>query len=400
MILRIKILIVTVAAVVLCFSSYAQSIENLRNRKAEAEKEIEYTTRLLNEAQKNEQSSLSKLRLINSKISSRNTLISNINQEVEIYEQFIANNVLAVEMLKNDVQELKDEYAEMIRMAYKNLNAYDELLFLLSAENVNQAYRRLLYFKHYKNYRENQAQTIQQVQLVLSESIKRLEQQTEEKQSLIERTEEEKLQLATEQKVQNTELQKLKNQRSNLQKTLREQRKVEQQLEREITQIIEEEARKNQAAGGSGFALTPEQELIGNNFEQNKNRLPWPVQRGVIVEHFGVHRHPVLTNVQVQNNGINIATDIGAQVRAVFNGEVSRVFGISGGNTAVIIRHGNFLSVYSNLREVVVKKGDKVDTKQVIGTVFTDVKEGNKSILKFQIWKESTKLDPEDWIGR
>ncbi|MDX8337825.1 peptidoglycan DD-metalloendopeptidase family protein [Draconibacterium sp. IB214405] len=398
--LRIKILLPAFALAVLCFSSYAQSIEDLRTKKAEAEKEIEYTTRLLNEAQKNERSSLSKLRLITTKISSRNTLISNINQEIEIYEQCVANNVLAVEMLKNDVQELKDEYAEMIRSAYKNLNGLDETLFLLSAQNFNQAYRRFLYFRRYKNYRENQATTINEVQVVLAESIKKLEQQTLEKQKLIEKTEAETIQLASEQQEQNVELQKLKSQRSNLQKKLQEQRKVEQQLEREITQIIEEEARKNQAAGGSGFALTPEQKLIGDNFEQNRSRLPWPVERGVIVEHFGVHRHPVLTNVQVQNNGINIATDIGAQVRAVFNGEVSRVFGISGGNTAVIIRHGTFLSVYSNLREVVVKKGDKVTTKQTIGTVFTDVKEGNKSILKFQIWKESTKLDPEDWIGR
>jgi septal ring factor EnvC (AmiA/AmiB activator) len=206
--------------------------------------------------------------------------------------------------------------------------------------------------------------------------------------------------LNQEKSTQSSELQELQKQKSSLQKTLQQQRRVEQQLEREIQAIIEEEASKNREAGGSGFALTPEQKLIGDNFEQNKRRLPWPLERGVIVEHFGVHQHPVLTNVQVQNNGINIATDVGAEVRAVFNGEVSRVFGISGGNTAVIIRHGTYLSVYSNLREVVVKKGDKVSTKQAIGTVYTDTKDGNKSILKFQIWKESTKLNPEDWIGR
>ena len=137
---------------------------------------------------------------------------------------------------------------------------------------------------------------------------------------------------------------------------------------------------------------------MGDNFEQNKNRLPWPVERGIITEHFGIHKHPVLSNVEIRNNGINIATEIGAKVRTVFNGEVSRVFGISGGNTAVIIRHGNYLTVYSNLREVVVKKGDLVSTKQTIGTVFTDTADGNKSILKFQIWRENTKLDPEQWI--
>jgi murein DD-endopeptidase MepM/ murein hydrolase activator NlpD len=147
----------------------------------------------------------------------------------------------------------------------------------------------------------------------------------------------------------------------------------------------------------SAFSLTPEQKLIGDNFEQNKTRLPWPVERGVITEHFGIHQHPVLTNIQIRNNGVNINTESGAKVRAIFDVEVSRVFGITGGNTAVIIRHGTYLSVYSNLREVVVKKGDKVVTKQEIGTVYTDEEE-QKSILKFQIWLESQKLDPEDWI--
>ncbi|HKJ78248.1 MAG TPA: M23 family metallopeptidase, partial [Prolixibacteraceae bacterium] len=132
----------------------------------------------------------------------------------------------------------------------------------------------------------------------------------------------------------------------------------------------------------------------------NKRRLPWPTERGIITEHFGIHQHPVLPNVQIRNNGINISTESGARVRAVFNGEVTRVFGITGGNSAVIIRHGNYLTVYSNLSEVVVKKGDKISINQTIGTVYTDRDDGNKSILKFQIWRESQKLDPEDWIAR
>ncbi|WP_297085997.1 peptidoglycan DD-metalloendopeptidase family protein [uncultured Draconibacterium sp.] len=400
MILPIKITLLVVFAVCTGFLARAQSVEDLQKKKAEAEKEIEYTTRLLNETQQNEKSSLSKLRLISSKINSRNTLISNIGHEIEIFDQCIANNTLAIELLKNDVQQLKEEYAEMIRMAYKNLNAYDELLFLLASENVNQAYRRFLYFRRYKTFRESQATTINAVQKELDVSRQKMEQQKNEKLRLIAKTESEKVLLNNEQQEQNSTLEQLKLQRNNLQRKLRQQQKIEQELEREIQRIIEEEARKNQSEGGAAFALTPEQKLIGNNFEQNRKRLPWPVERGVIVEHFGVHRHPVLSNVQVQNNGVNIATETGAKVRAVFNGEVSRVFAISGGNTAVIIRHGAYLSVYSNLREVVVKKGDKVSTKQVIGTVFTDFKDNNKSILKFQIWKESTKLNPEDWIGR
>lgn len=395
-----RLLVVCAIFLLIQSACFAQSISDLQKKKKDAAKEIEYTTRLLNETQKNEKSSLGKLRLINGQISRRNTIILSISHEIEIYEHFMAINSLGIGMLKNDIQNLRDEYAEIIRMAYKNKGSGEQLLFLLSAEDFNQAYRRLLYYRRYTTFRQNQAETIEAVQAVLNENIKKLEQQKAIKQQLIGATEQEKIKLSDEKGQQNSSLKKLQKQRRTLQQKLQQQRKVEQQLEREIQRIIEEEARKSRAAGGSGFALTPEQKLIGNNFEQNKTRLPWPVERGVVVEHFGIHRHPVLSNVEVQNNGINIATETGAKVRAIFNGEVSRVFGISGGNTAVIIRHGKFLSVYSNLREVVVKKGDKVSIKQNIGTVFTDYDDGNKTILKFQIWKESVKQNPELWIGR
>ncbi len=379
---------------------FAQSIADLQQKKADAAKEIELTTQLLNETQKSENVSLSKLRLINNKLHNRNTIIKSISSEIEIYEGFITDNTLSIEMLQNDLDTLKHEYASMMRAAYKNKASGNKLLFFLSAADFNQAYRRFLYFKHYTQNRQKQAEIIRTVQQVLNQNIEKLEQQKISRQKLILSAREEKELLAIEQGQQASSLEKLQKEKRSLQQKLKQQRRVEQELEHQIQQIIEEEARNNQAAGGSGYRLTPEQELLGNSFQQNKQRLPWPVERGVIVERFGVHQHAVLSNVQVQNNGINIATEIGAKVRAVFNGEVSRVFAISGGNTAVIIRHGTYLSVYSNLREVVVKKGDKVTTKQTIGTVFTDYDDHDKSILKFQIWKESTKLNPEHWIGR
>lgn len=395
-----RILFVTFLFLILSSICFAQSIADLQKKKQDAAKEIEYTTRLLEEVQKNEKSSLSRLRLLNSKINQRNTVISSITAEMKVYQEFIDNNSMVIKMLNNDVEQIKKEYAVLIRSAYRNRNAYDQILFLLSAENVNQAYRRFLYMKRYTSFREKQSETIEAIQLVLNENIEKLKQQKETKQQLIGETNKEAQQLTKEKSQQNTEYKKLQNEQQSLRQKLKQQQRVEQQLEREIQQIIEEEARKSRASGGSGFALTPEQKLVGDNFAQNKRRLPWPVERGIITEHFGIHQHPVLTNVEIQNNGINIATEIGSKVRAVFNGEVSRVFGISGGNTAVIIRHGNYLSVYSNLREVVVKKGDKISTKQNIGTIYTDKDEGNKSILKFQIWHESQKLNPEDWIGR
>ncbi len=393
-----KVFLATVFFIILCSISFGQSISDLQKKKQDAANEIEYTTRLLKEAQKSERSSLNRLRLLNNRINQRNTIIASTNSEIIIYQQFIDNNSMVIDMLNTDIEQIRNEYAELIRSAYRNRNAYDNILFLLSAENVNQAHRRFLYLKRYTSYRENQAEVISAIQLVLNEKIVKLEQQKVTKQQLIYETQNETKQLSKEKLQQNSEYKKLQNEQRKLRQKLKQQQRVEQQLEREIQRIIEEEARKSRESGGSGFALTPEQKLTGDNFAQNKRRLPWPVERGIVIEHFGIHRHPVLTNIQIKNNGINIATEIGSKVRAVFNGEVSRVFGISGGNTAVIIRHGKYLSVYSNLREVVVRKGDKVSTKQNIGTVYFDKDDGSKSILKFQIWHESQKLNPEDWI--
>ena len=394
-----RIWLITGVLFLISLLGYSQSITDLRVKKENTIKEIEYTTRLLNDVEKSRKTSLNRLQLLNNKIDQRNNLISTIVNEIRIYDQCISDNEMVIGLLQSDLEKIKKEYAEMIRSAYRNKDAADQLFFLLSAEDFNQAYRRYLYLKKYTAYRRSQAQLMQSLQTVLDLKAVDLKQQNKTKQELVSQTINEKDKLLKEKTLQNTELQKLQKERKDIQQKLAQQREEQQQLENEIQRIIEEEAKKNKDAGGSEFALTPEQKLIGNNFEQNKKRLPWPVERGIITEHFGIHQHPVLTNVQIKNNGINIATETGAKVRAVFNGEVSRVFGITGGNTAVIIRHGKYLTVYSNLREVVVKKGDKVTTKQEIGTVYTDA-EDHKSILKFQIWLENQKLDPEEWIGQ
>ncbi len=382
------------------FSALGQSLSDLQQKKENAAKEIELTARLLTQVQQKEKVSLNSLQLLNNNIQQRNTIISNLNAEIRLYQDFIQNNELAVNLLSSDLDKMKEEYAQLIRLAYLHRSSGNQLLFLLSAENVNQAYRRLLYMRRYTQFRNDQAVTMKTLQQLLNEKAKNLEELKATRQELLAETRNETQKLAQEKNRQNQEIQELKKQQRDLRQKLDQQRRIERQLEREIQRIIEEEARKNREAGEPAYTLTPEQKLVGESFEQNKLRLPWPVERGIITERFGIHRHPVLENVQVRNNGINIATEPGSKVRAVFNGEVSRVFGISGGNSAVIIRHGNFLTVYSNLFEVTVKKGDKVSVRQNIGTVFTDADDGNKSILKFQIWRESEKLNPEEWISR
>lgn len=395
-----RILLLTGFLIFNCFIGFSQSIDELQKKKQEAENEIKYTTKLLSEVQKNQKLSLNRLQLLNRQIEQRNAVISAINSEINLYQQLIDNNTLAIRIMTDDIKELKKEYAELIRSAYRNRNAYDQVLFLLSAENANQAYRRYLYMRHYTTFRQGQAEIIEAIQEVLNIKAENLEQQKLIKIQLVSDTKKEAQQLSQEKTQKNSEVQKLQKEQQDLRKKLQQQREIEQRLEREIQKIIEEEGRKSKAAGTTGFSLTPEQKLVGDNFAQNKKRLPWPVERGVVTEHFGINQHPVLANVQTRNNGISITTEAGAKVRAIFNGEVSRIFGIAGGNTAVIIRHGKYLTVYSNLREATVKMGDKVNTKQTIGTVYTDAEDGNKSILKFQIWLENQKLNPEEWIGR
>lgn len=395
----------TLPALIILFALFsvsmqAQSLSELQQKKQSAAREIEVTSRLLSQVQQQEKASVNRLQLINNNIYQRNKLIAGLNGEIKLYREFINNNQLVIAMVSNDLEKMKAEYARLIRLTYISYNSGNPLLFLLSADNFNQAYRRLLYMKRYASVRTNQAEALEHLQVLLDEKTTQLEEQTKKSQQLLEESREEARKLAQEKIKQNQEVQQLKNRQRDLQQKLEQQRKIELQLEREIQNILEEEARKKRAAGEPAYSLTPEQMLVGENFAQNRLRLPWPVERGVITERFGVHRHPVLEKVQVRNNGVNIATEPGAKARAVFNGEVSRVFGITGGNSAVIIRHGRYLSVYSNLREVTVKTGDKIKARQSVGTVYTDPDDGNKTILKFQIWHENQKLDPEEWLGK
>lgn len=378
----------------------SQSLEELRQRRLQTADEIRLTNELLTRVSSSQQTTLNRLRVLNSQIGQRNNMISTMNDEISLLQEVINNNLLAVSMLSEDLDALKEEYAHIIRFANRSRGNADQWLFFLSAESFQQAYRRFLYLKQYTQYRQMQAQLIASLQSLMRKKATDLEKQQAARREVLGAQLEETRKLELEKRQQNNLSQQLQSQQRDLRNKLAQQRRIEQQLEQEIQKIIEEEARKTGTSAREGFALTPEQRLIGNNFEQNRRRLPWPVERGIITEKFGVHPHPVLRNVTVNSNGVSIATEAGAQARAVFNGEVSRVFGISGGNTAVIIRHGQYLTVYSNLVDVRVKMGDQVSVRQQIGKVFSDPADGNKAILKFQIWRESTKLDPEEWLTR
>lgn len=377
-------------------SLLGQSITDLRAKKVNTAQVIKYTSSLLQEARKNEKASLGKLQLLNSQIQNRNQFIDDIESQIQVLNLYIAENTEVSKMLKADLDGLRKEYAAMIRFAQRNKNSYDALLFLLSSENLNQAYKRMLYLRQYAKYRKSQVEVIQAIDTLLKEKIISLEHQKKQKADLLAEKSTETKQLEGEKLLQRKQVQELQKQQRQLRKKLREQQKEQEELDREIERLLAEEARKAREKGQ--FEMTPEQKLLAADFEKNRGRLPWPVERGVITERFGVHAHAVLKNIKVKSNGIEITTQKGTEARAIFDGVVSRVFAISGGNMAVIIRHGSFLSVYSNLKEVYIKAGQKVKTKQKIGAIFSDSADGNKTILKFQVWKESEKMNPEIWI--
>ena len=378
--------------------AHAQSISDLRKKKTDTEKALKFTSSLLEEARKNEKTSLNKLRLINSQIQNRQNYIESINSELTVAEYYINENTEVVSLLQSDLNKLKEEYAMMIRFAQKNKNTYDMLIFLLSADDLNQAYKRFLYLRQYAKYRKTQAEIIFALSGLMDQKVSSLENQRKQKVDLLAGKREETQLLEHEKNEQGRYLSELKKKQQDLRKKLQQQQKEQDELNKAIERMLEEEARKMAAKGA--FQLTPEQKLIAADFEKNKGRIPWPVERGIITGRFGVHAHPVLAQIQIKNNGIDISTQNGSKARVVFEGEVSRVFAISGGNMAVIVRHGSFLSVYSNLKEVFVKPGQKVKIKQEIGTIFTDGTDGNKTVLKFQVWKENQKLNPEDWISK
>ncbi|MDD2306452.1 MAG: peptidoglycan DD-metalloendopeptidase family protein [Prolixibacteraceae bacterium] len=398
-----------------------QSLDELRKKKQKTNEQIKYTTKLLEEAKKNQTKTLNKFKILNKQIELRTNLITGINSEVGVLADFIDQNAWLVASLNADLEELKSEYARMIVYAQKNQTNYDKLLFVLSSNSFNQAYKRIMYLRQYTEYRKRQAELIQWIRDLIQVKVSRLQLQRAEKETLLQSKKREADQLTKEKTQQGQYLTTLQKKQKEFEKKLREQQQIEAQLSNEIQKIVEEEVRKarerarelarakeaanktgkpsTKTSESTGYEMTPEEKLASGQFEQNKRRLPWPVERGVITDHFGIHEHPVLKNIQVKNNGIDISTGQGVKARAVFAGEVSRVFMVTGGNMAVIIRHGKYLTVYSNLVNVQVKSGDKVAIKQTIGTIGTDG-DDEKTVLKFQIWKENVKMDPEDWIAR
>lgn len=373
------------------------SKEELEKQRIETQRIIENTTKLLEQTSLNRQNSLERLNIVNRRLQLRQGLISTMESEVRFLDTSISNGQNKIKELETELEESRNSYASLINSAYKHRFAHQRMMFIFSAADFNQAYRRLKYLQQYSESRQKQILRIQDLTGEIFIEIEELEKQRNEKTVLLEQQKNESSLLSRERQQQNTLLQNLRKRETELKSELAQQEKVALALQNAIEELLKEEARL--AAENRVFDLTPNEKLVSDQFQLNKGGLPWPTDRGVVTGFFGEHAHPVLRGIKVQNNGIDISTDENAEVKVLFDGVVRRVLTVPGSNNVILVRHGNYLSVYANLSHVYVRAGDNVQTRQLIGRVFTDNQE-NKSILHLEIWEENKKLDPIQWLIR
>jgi murein hydrolase activator len=379
----------------------------LENTKKRIEEEIDYTSKLLEDTRKSKKLSLNELTMLQSRIRQRENLVATIQKQLIQLESQLTRTRRDLNRTESELESLRKEYAKMIAFAYKNRSGLNKIMFLFSADDFNQAYRRLKYLQQYSALRQKQIDLISEAQASLQEKREKLESERSEKTKLFEAERKQQIILSNEKMNMDLAVKKIGQQESKLQQTLRQKEQDARKLQREIEAIIAEEIRKARQRQGEKdtgapdrlMSLTPEEQRLSNSFTQNRGKLPWPVERGVISSRFGEQPHPVLKKVTIKNNGIDIATTKGSEARAVFDGIVVSTNRITASNNAVIIRHGDYFSVYSNLEQVYVKRGDKISTKQSIGLIHTEKTE-SKTELHFEIWQNRTIVDPALWLAR
>ncbi|MDD4031801.1 MAG: peptidoglycan DD-metalloendopeptidase family protein [Bacteroidales bacterium] len=374
---------------------------SLEQKRKEALAEIEQTNKILENNQKSQKQSLNQLNTLSSAMKARKNYVASLEEELVILNREIISREDSVAATRRRVKNIKDEYAASLVHAYKNKSGDHFLAYLFTSKDFTQAYRRKKYFEQFAGYRKSQADSAKVLETKLSVMIARLSAQKLEKENLQIAQKQESIKLEKEINRYNLVLKQLRSNATKLRRELAQKRTVANKLDSEIQKIIASEAKKLGGTKGNIYnKLSTVEQALSKNFKENKGKLPWPVDQGFVSGSFGLHAHPVLKGVMMpNNNGIDISTSPGSEVKAVFNGEVSRVFAILGANFAIIVRHGNFLTVYQNIVNIAVKQGDKVEVGQVLGKIFTDSGD-QSSVLHFEIWEEATKLNPESWLKR
>lgn len=414
------------------------SKRDLEHKKKKINEEIKEINSLLKETKANKKNSLGALVNINIKLQKRQELINTINAQLKQLNQEITQNENEINALKANLEKLKMEYARMIVFAQRNQDAYSTLMYIFAAESFNQAYSRLKYLQQYSEFRKKQALEIIHTQTNLIAHLKELKEQREQKNALLGNEQSEKKQLSVEKQQQETVLTDLQKKEKELKRELQKKKEDAVQLQLEIKRLIAEEikrkaeeaaraakarelaekkkleeTRKKTKNSKSNSAKTPIENVeakpasvpdlseeaiaLSSDFSNNRGKLPWPVAKGVICEPYGEHEHPAIKGFMMFNNGLEICATKGTQARAIFDGEVTSIAVSPTGGNLVIIRHGEYLSVYCNLDDVVVKTGQKVNAKQVLGSILYNDDE-DKTSMNIQIWKGQKTMDPGGWL--
>lgn len=386
----------------IAFAKAQTQKEKLEQRKAALQREIDDANARLSKTKKEAKNVIGVVNTINRKINSTQEIIQVTNQQATVITQDINSTSKKIATLKEEIKVLKAEYADMIVKAYKSNNDKSRLMFLLSSENFLQAYKRVQYLKAYANYRQKQADQIDVKTKSLEQAVRNLEKDKQDKQSIIAENQKQKAALDSDKREQNSILAVVKKDESKFAAEIRAKNKERASIDAQIRKIIEADiAKSNEGkadAVAGKFYLSPEAKALANSFSANRGRLPWPVEKGLISMRYGSQPSPILASVTINSNGLRFQTPTGTQARTVFDGEVVRVEKAGNGILTVHVRHGNYTSVYGNLRSVNVSSGQDVKTRQVLGTVFTD--RDGISELKFVMLQDTNTMDPAGWIQK
>lgn len=385
-----------VLSLILCFllPAFSESVKDLQKKQKKLQQEIEQTNKMLKQTKTDEKATLNKLQLLGQNIQNQKKLIHTLDNEITALNREMNSLNNTRDSLQHVLDGYKADYAQMVRQSHYARIQQSPLLFLLSSDSFQQLARRARYLQEFARFRQQQVKRIEHTQAEIDTQNELLRENKNNKQSTLSTRKREQENLKRDERKQQNMLSQLKNKEKNLTKQIQQKQKKVNELNKKIDDMVRKEAEK-----ASKTTLTKEQQLIAGGFEANKGRLPWPVEKGMISGHFGKQQHPVYTQVTMDNKGIYLQTVAGTKARAVYKGEVTSCFMVA--NTyAVIIQHGNYRTVYSNLSKLNVKQGDKVETKQTIGTIFTDPDQDQKTELYFQIYKDKNILNPELWIAK
>ncbi len=397
---KIYILFLLLSFTVLNAQDYQARQKKLEAQKISLKKEIIQINSLIEDSRRRSKNLANELEDLQLKISVRDKLIKINNSQLNNLTSIIENQTKKIADLENNLIDLKNEYEKIIYTSYKKRSTQMKLMFLFASENLNQAFKRFQYFKQYSKYRKKQADQIIIIQGQLIQKIDSLEIMKTEKQNIVKENKTVKQSLTNEIIQQDNLFRSLlktqKDYSAQVDIKERQSRQIDNEIRKLISLAISESNKNNNS---SNFSLTPEGRLISKNFQSNKGRLPWPVKEGVIVRRFGTQRHPVVRTTTINSNGISIATSPNSIVYSVFDGEVLSVYGFSGGNPGVLLRHGKYISNYQNLSSIYVQKGDKVSANDQIGIVFTNESTG-KTVLKFNIFNELKPENPIIWLDK